>query len=163
VKLIQAKDAARLVGVSRETIFYWIRTGRLKKYPYPLSQRSKEIYKRTTGVRYFLLSEDEVLKTGREMEQLRNRKKLEPVCCDDYKLFACLDCETCTNCTGEYYMVHDHVWLSANPRDHGMLCIWCLERRLGRVLTKDDFTAAPVNSIWGQFGSTRLKNRLLTN
>lgn len=60
-KFISAKQAARLVQVSRETIFYWIRTGRLTKHPYPMSQRSKEIYKRDNGVRYFLLSEDEVL------------------------------------------------------------------------------------------------------
>lgn len=59
--LISAKQAARLVHVSRETIFYWIRTGRLRKHPYPLSKRSREIYKRENGVRYFLLSEEEVL------------------------------------------------------------------------------------------------------
>jgi hypothetical protein len=41
-----------------------------------------------------------------------------------------------------------------------MLCIGCLEQRLGRLLTKDDFTDAPVNSIWMGVGSTRLKNRL---
>lgn len=60
-KLVSAKQAARLVNVSRETIFYWIRTGRLKKHPYPLSEKSKQIYKRDSGVRYFLLSEEEVL------------------------------------------------------------------------------------------------------
>jgi hypothetical protein len=37
----------------------------------------------------------------------------------------------------EYYMVHDIVWASAfmGPYD-GMLCIGCLERRLGRPLTR---------------------------
>ncbi len=59
--LISAKQAARLVHVSRETIFYWMRTGRLRKHPYPLSKKSQQIYKRETGVRYFLLSEEEVL------------------------------------------------------------------------------------------------------
>ena len=59
-KLVSAKEAARLVYVSRGTIFYWIRTGRLKKYPYPMSEKSKSMYKRDNGVRWFLLSEDEV-------------------------------------------------------------------------------------------------------
>jgi hypothetical protein len=80
--------------------------------------------------------------------------------CDDYKLFECMDCAACTNCNFEYYMVHDTVWLEANPQDRGMLCIGCLESRRGKLLTRDDFTAAPVNDLWGQVGSTRLKNRL---
>lgn len=66
MKLISAKQAAALVQVSRETIFYWIRTGHLTKHPYPMSKRSQEIYKRTTGVRYFLLSEEEVLAVAKE-------------------------------------------------------------------------------------------------
>lgn len=57
-------------------------------------------------------------------------------------------------------MVHDEVWLEANPKGRGMLCIGCLELRLGRLLTKDDFTDAPVNSMWATWGSTRLKIRL---
>jgi hypothetical protein len=57
-------------------------------------------------------------------------------------------------------MVHDEVWETANPKRKGMLCVGCLELRLNRLLTKDDFTDAPVNSIWLQVGSTRLKNRL---
>jgi hypothetical protein len=59
-------------------------------------------------------------------------------------------------------MVHDEIWYSAiTVMDKGhMLCIGCLEQRLGRLLTKDDFTDAPVNSIWMGVGSTRLKNRL---
>ena len=59
-------------------------------------------------------------------------------------------------------MVHDEVWylaITAMDKRH-MFCIGCLERRLGRLLTKDDFTDAPVNSMWLTVGSTRLKNRL---
>jgi predicted site-specific integrase-resolvase len=65
-KLISPKQAARLVYVSRETITYWVKTGRLQKHPYPLSQRSKEIYKRDNGVRYYLVSEEEVIAVARE-------------------------------------------------------------------------------------------------
>jgi hypothetical protein len=80
----------------------------------------------------------------------------------DAKRFACMDCGVCTNCNSEYYMVHDEVWYSViTAMDKGhMLCIGCLEARLGRLLTKDDFTDAPVNDMWLEVGSTRLKDRL---
>jgi hypothetical protein len=78
----------------------------------------------------------------------------------DERVFGCIDCGVCTNCNGEYYMVHDEVWIEANPKGRGMLCIGCLEMRLRRLLTKDDFTDAPVNSMWLTVGSTLLKNRL---
>jgi hypothetical protein len=61
-------------------------------------------------------------------------------------------------------MVHDGLWDSATEDfgGDGMLCIGCLENRIGGLLTKDDFTAAPINAIGIVTGSTRLKNRLLT-
>jgi hypothetical protein len=61
-------------------------------------------------------------------------------------------------------MVHDDLWEAATEDCYPdvMLCIGCLEARLGELLTKNDFTGAPVNDLWGQVGSTRLKNRLLT-
>lgn len=57
-------------------------------------------------------------------------------------------------------MVTDQVWRSANPQGRGMLCIGCLESRLRRLLTRDDFTDAPLNSMNLITGSTRLKDRL---
>jgi hypothetical protein len=46
----------------------------------------------------------------------------------------------------EYYMVHGALWRKAKMHsDGGFLCIGCLERRLGRMLTVNDFTTAPVN------------------
>ena len=57
-------------------------------------------------------------------------------------------------------MVTDEVWLEANPKDHGMLCIGCLEQRRGKLLTKDEFTDCPLNSMNLIMGSTRLKSRL---
>jgi hypothetical protein len=56
----------------------------------------------------------------------------------------CLDCRN--ECNEEYYMVHDALWLTANPTVNGMLCIGCLEERLGRILTLDDFTDVPINT-----------------
>lgn len=73
--------------------------------------------------------------------------------------FYCMDCKVHTGTLNEYYMVHDDIWLFANPDDFGMLCVSCLETRLGRMLTPADFTDAPVN---GDFGkkSGRLRDRL---
>lgn len=46
-----------------------------------------------------------------------------------------------------YYMVHNSVWEdeAGLPGSGCLLCLWCLERRLGRLLRLDDFTQAPVN------------------
>ncbi len=59
-------------------------------------------------------------------------------------------------------MVHDGIWDTATEDfgGRGMLCIGCLENRLGGLLTKDDFTDCPLNAINLITGSTRLKNRL---
>jgi hypothetical protein len=43
----------------------------------------------------------------------------------------CSDCGS--NTRDEYYVVHDAIWFGAGNVD-GMLCIGCLEQRLGRQL-----------------------------
>lgn len=78
----------------------------------------------------------------------------------DKKVFKCMDCAMCTLCNDEYYMVQNELWSEAIPEKHGMICIGCIEQRLGRLLTKDDFTDAPLNSMNLVMGSTRLRNRL---
>jgi hypothetical protein len=74
--------------------------------------------------------------------------------------FVCVDCSTNTHETDEYYMVHDHVWEkeASMDKEGGMLCIGCLETRIKRRLTADDFTYAPVNFIF--LRSERLADRL---
>jgi len=48
----------------------------------------------------------------------------------------------------ESYMVQKAVWEEAGmERDGGYLCIGCLERRLGRMLTPRDFTDVPINDL----------------
>lgn len=75
--------------------------------------------------------------------------------------FNCLDCGVSTLENGEYYMVTDEVWLEEVAAiDSGMLCIGCLEERLGRRLTKDDFILAPINDGWLFDQSPRLQDRL---
>ena len=45
----------------------------------------------------------------------------------------------------EWYMVKPDVWADAGMTT-GFLCIGCLETRLGRQLTREDFTDCPVNN-----------------
>lgn len=63
--------------------------------------------------------------------------------------YNCHDCKLSTLYVGEYYMVHNELWDKAYPEHDGMLCIACLEKRVGRALTRDDFTDALVNWIGG--------------
>jgi hypothetical protein len=73
--------------------------------------------------------------------------------------FECLDCGVNTSKISEYYVVHDEVWLKANPDRAGMLCIGCLETRLGRKLTPRDFDDAPINMPFPTM-APRLRDRL---
>lgn len=75
------------------------------------------------------------------------------------KQFGCIDCKINTLVNREYYMVHNKIWKKVNPKIKGMLCIGCLERRLGRLLNRNDFTDAPVNR--GFFGVSDLSKRLI--
>ena len=73
--------------------------------------------------------------------------------------FICLDCGVNTHEINEYYMVTDELWESVVPEIYGMLCIGCLERRIGRLLNSSDFIDCPVND--GIFGlSDRVLNRM---
>jgi hypothetical protein len=71
----------------------------------------------------------------------------------------CLDCDVNTVETGEYYSLRDDVWLKANPAGAGMLCIGCVETRLGRRLASRDFDGALINHIT-LAQSERLRARL---
>lgn len=72
----------------------------------------------------------------------------------DLALIPLYDCYGCFNPNTEYYMIHDDLWAEvATYGRHGMLCFDCLVQRLGRSLTQDDFTGAPVNNFLRQNGS----------
>jgi hypothetical protein len=58
--------------------------------------------------------------------------------------YDCLDCSRCTRDLAEYYMVTRAIWRRVRGR-LGMLCIGCLEGRLGRRLCRQDFLAVPLN------------------
>ena len=77
-------------------------------------------------------------KAAEAIEQARSRLR-----------FFCVGCNKNTS-GGEYYMVRDEVWDASglDPND-GMLCLGCLERRIRRPLTDDDFAAlAPSLECW---------------
>lgn len=59
--------------------------------------------------------------------------------------FLCLDCGQDTGKMREYYFVHTELWLTVVSSAKGMLCVGCLEKRLGRELTAVDFTGAYIN------------------
>lgn len=75
--------------------------------------------------------------------------------------FHCVDCDVLTASSGcsEYYMVQHELWSVYGVR-YGMLCIGCLERRMGRELTSADFLDCPLNRVEYQPKSLRLMRRL---
>jgi hypothetical protein len=60
--------------------------------------------------------------------------------------FLCLDCQLDTGQANEYFMLRDDVWaLTGLSSQDGMLCIGCIERRIGRRLERADFAAVKMN------------------
>ena len=55
-------------------------------------------------------------------------------------------CGLCNLEVDDYYMVKDGVWLSVMPTKKGYLHLACLEEKLSRKLTLEDFTDARVNA-----------------
>lgn len=74
--------------------------------------------------------------------------------------FLCLDCEQDTGKMYEFYFVHTELWLSAVGSKDGMLCIGCLEARLGRMLDSHDFTDCMINKLSYSMKSDRLLRRI---
>jgi hypothetical protein len=72
--------------------------------------------------------------------------------------FLCLDCGVNTSQIGEYYYINLDTWLSVVHSKEGMLCIGCLEIRLGRRLNSSDFTKCFIND---PKKNTRMSVRLL--
>ena len=74
--------------------------------------------------------------------------------------FDCVDCGVDT--LYEYYMIHDDLWnrvAGMQMQPDGMLCVGCLEARIGRRLVQHDFKDVPINWLWPH--SERLTARLL--
>ena len=60
----------------------------------------------------------------------------------------------CHNCSKDclknkridYYMLNDDIWKSIHPNIAGMLCMDCVEKKLGRLLTKEDIKLCPLTT-----------------
>lgn len=85
--------------------------------------------------------------------------------------FMCHDCGHDTREMGELYMLFDWAWqYVVRAKRTGpvhMLCIGCVEQRIGFTLTQDWFSSAPQNFPWPGHGlgkpyhqSLRLRQRL---
>ena len=72
--------------------------------------------------------------------------------------FFCISCGMDT--WDEYYMLHLRIWKKVNPKIKGMLCIKCVESRLGRKLSKKDFRKVLLNTDKDTKRTPILKNRL---
>jgi len=75
--------------------------------------------------------------------------------------FLCLDCRFDT-LDEHYYMVSDELWAATGLGPHdGMLCLYCLEQRIGRRLVFADFTAlVPSACAWQAYAATRSRSAL---
>lgn len=72
----------------------------------------------------------------RAVEAVLNDQREE--CLDSF--CHCHDCKRDTIDIGHYYMVHDDVWAASGlGKCDGMLCLDCLQGRIGRWLTIEDF------------------------
>lgn len=74
--------------------------------------------------------------------------------------FLCLDCRVDTGKIGEHYFVYTDLWLAAVGSKVGMLCIGCLENRIGRQLTGVDFPDITINNPRYERKSQRLMERM---
>jgi hypothetical protein len=70
-------------------------------------------------------------------------------------------CEDCGSDYDEYYMVQNDIWKTYGAGGV-MLCIGCLEKRMGRKLRRQDFIDLPINEINPEAQSLRLQDRLST-
>lgn len=74
--------------------------------------------------------------------------------------FLCLDCRIDTGKIHEHYMLVDSTWFSIHASNQGMLCIGCVEKRLGRALVSSDFNNSHVNNPKLYPMSARLLSRI---
>lgn len=65
----------------------------------------------------------------------------------DRPRFFCMDCDSDTYVTQQYYMLKDRLWKNVNPKVDGMLCLGCAENRLGRSLNRKDFKRTRLNAL----------------
>lgn len=74
----------------------------------------------------------------------------------------CVDCGRNTKL--EHYFVNEDVWfVLAKMPEQGMLCVNCIEKRIGRQLTSSDFTQAHINNPRTNAMTNQLRSRIEDN
>lgn len=91
--------------------------------------------------------------TGQRLEEMPKKIK-------NRSRFMCIVCKVDTGKIGEHYMLVDPVWNKVHTSAIGMLCIGCLEKRLGRKLVPSDFHPCYINNKNYGSRSARLTNRM---
>lgn len=79
------------------------------------------------------------------------------------KKWLCMDCSVDTGKIYEHYFVNLDLWMEATGSERGMLCIGCLESRIGRQLVHTDFPKVTINDPKHASMSQRLLSRLKQN
>ena len=72
----------------------------------------------------------------------------------------CEDCLDDTSKLKEHYYINDDIWYKIHPTESGMLCIGCVEVRLGRKLGPKDFPKVHINNFKLYPMSQRLLSRI---
>jgi len=61
------------------------------------------------------------------------------------KHWRCLDCgKDCMTDDKDYYMIQNDLWMKLVGSHNGMLCMDCLEARLGHKLRKEEILPCPL-------------------
>lgn len=76
------------------------------------------------------------------------------------KKFLCLDCNIDTGKAAELYMLNNSTWHLTGLRKYGMLCVGCVEKRIGRELNATDFNDSYLNKPRTGIKSARLIDRM---
>lgn len=81
---------------------------------------------------------------------------------NDDQPYLCDDCGEDIHELGDYCMMRTEVWHQVMPTDNGAgkLCIACIEKRLGRKLTYEDFGFVPLNFRVLFSGSNIVRDRM---
>lgn len=71
----------------------------------------------------------------------QNKKRKHPYSNEWY----CRECgKDCFRNPIDYYMLKDDIWFKINGKFKGMLCMECLENRLGHKLTSEEILRCPL-------------------
>ena len=91
---------------------------------------------------------------NRKIEKIKDSRNVT-----DKKHWTCVDCgkDTFLSNSKDYYMVTHELWKKYGVGD-GMLCMDCMEDRLGHKLTTKDILDCPLNTIINDYTMQILSN-----